>query len=454
MKKLCLGLFLCVMAFNYSIVNAENLSINDLMSKAKAANAKDNKVFAEREARFKKELAQRTAILNEVKSDRAREEKRSAELEEVYKNNEKELEALRLQLSEELGDLKELFGVIQQAAGEASANFKTSITSAQFPNRSEKLAAMTQKMSQTDELVSIDEIEGLWFELQNELVEQGKIVSFKQSVSSVSGEKSERDVTRVGVFNLVSDGKFVRYSEDAGLSELARQPQSRYLDQAEILENAKPGELVAFSVDPTQGQLLEALVESPSLTERIQQGGVVGYIILAMGGVAIIIALIKIVGLLIVGNKVGSQSKKLTSPSASNPLGRILTVYQDNKASDIESMELRLGEAIMKETPKLNSWLMALKIIAVVAPLMGLLGTVTGMIQTFQSITLFGSGDPKLMAGGISQALVTTVLGLCVAIPTVLMHTAAATRAKRIQEILEEQSTGMIAEHSEKNHEQ
>ena len=78
-----------------------------------------------------------------------------------------------------------------------------------------------------------------------------------------------------------------------------------------------------------------------------------------------------------------------------------------------------------------------------------LLGTVTGMIVTFQQITLFGTGDPKIMAGGISQALVTTVLGLVVAIPTTLLHSFANSSARGIINVLEEQSTGIVAEHSD-----
>ena len=202
-------------------------------------------------------------------------------------------------------------------------------------------------------------------------------------------------------------------------------------------------------MDPTRGTLLGANVERPSLRERIDQGGTVGLVIIAMGIVAVLVALYKILTLMGVSGSVNKQANNPDNPG-NNPLGRVLKVLKDNPGSDTEALELKLSEAIMRETPKLNSWLMFLKIVAVVAPLMGLLGTVTGMIQTFQSITLFGAGDPKLMAGGISQALVTTVLGLCVAIPTVLLHTAAASKAKRVQEILEEQSAGMVARQLEK----
>jgi biopolymer transport protein ExbB len=124
-------------------------------------------------------------------------------------------------------------------------------------------------------------------------------------------------------------------------------------------------------------------------------------------------------------------------------------VAHDNPNVDVEGLVLKLGEAIMKETPKLNAMLPFLKIIAVVAPLLGLLGTVTGMIITFQAITLYGAGDPKLMAGGISTALVTTVLGLCVAIPMVFLHTLVASRARRLTQILQEEATGMLSERAE-----
>ena len=118
--------------------------------------------------------------------------------------------------------------------------------------------------------------------------------------------------------------------------------------------------------------------------------------------------------------------------------------------ADTETLELKLSESILREVPKLQSRLTIIKIISVVAPLIGLLGTVTGMINTFQAITLFGTGDPKLMAGGISQALVTTVLGLVVAIPMVFISTLLKTRSKGIINILQQQSAGIIANRSEK----
>ena len=112
---------------------------------------------------------------------------------------------------------------------------------------------------------------------------------------------------------------------------------------------------------------------------------------------------------------------------------------------------LATPEAALKEMPALTKGLLFIKVTAAVAPLMGLLGTVTGMIKTFQVITLYGAGDPKMMAGGISQALMTTVLGLCVAIPMVLLHTVVSGKSRKIVNILQSQSAGLVAQHSERS---
>ena len=194
--------------------------------------------------------------------------------------------------------------------------------------------------------------------------------------------------------------------------------------------------------------MLSAFINTPTLVERWHQGRQVGYVITAVGVVGILIALIRFVVLQLVGMKVSSQLKS-TTVNSDNPLGRVLAVHEENPNMDTETLELKLNEAVLKEIPKLESSLTLIKIIAAVAPLLGLLGTVTGMIITFQSITIFGAGDPKTMAGGISSALVTTVLGLIVAIPTLLAHTIVNGRAKGIIHVLEEQAAGIIARNAE-----
>jgi biopolymer transport protein ExbB len=263
----------------------------------------------------------------------------------------------------------------------------------------------------------------------------------------VDGTTQEMEVARVGLYNIVADGLYLEY-KNGTLKELPRQPeQGRFTGSTSDLLEANEG-IVRFGVDPTLGGVLSTLVARPNLIERIQQGGLVGYLIIALGIIGLLISLERLIVLGVASRKVSAQLIS-GSPSNDNALGRVLAVADSYKSSDTDTMELKLSEAIFKETPALNRALLFIKIISVVAPLMGLLGTVTGMINTFQAITLYGTGDPKLMAGGISQALVTTVLGLSVAIPMVLLHTVVSGRSKRIVQVLQEQSAGIIAEHAE-----
>jgi len=270
-------------------------------------------------------------------------------------------------------------------------------------------------------------------------------------VSDTDGTSSECNVVRVGLFNAVCDGKYLEYSVTKGqYAFLPRQPAGRFTKTAKNIA-ASSGEQVKFGIDPTGptgGSLLANLIQTPSLVERAQQGREVGYAIIAVGTIGILLAIYKLIELAGVAKAVKSQANSKAADSR-NPLGRVLKVGQDNFEKDIDTLELKLAEAIMAERPAIERWIGAVRIISVVAPLAGLLGTVTGMIVTFQMITLYGTGDPKLMAGGISQALVTTVLGLLVAIPTTLLHSFTASSARGIISTLEEQSTGILAEHSE-----
>jgi len=427
------------------------LSMDQLLQQVKQGRAQDNRDNAARLDAFRRNRGQQVQLLAAIKAERTQQEERSKALEQSFEQNDVAILELEQALKERLGSLKELFGVLQQASGDARGQFENSLTNVQYPQRAQFLTELAQKMGQTSRLASLEEIERLWFELQREMVESGKVVRFPTTVIAANGDQVELPVTRVGVFNVISDGRYLEYVPETGrLVVLPRQPQRRFLDYVEELETAGSG-TAAFGLDPSRGQILSLLVQAPSLRERIDQGGIVGYIIIGLGLLALLIALERLLLLSLLSVRVRLQGRRPDHPG-NNPLGRVLQVYHAHPGSDVETLELKLGEAVLKERPAINRRLTFLKIIAVVAPLMGLLGTVTGMIITFQAITLFGTGDPKLMAGGISQALVTTVLGLCVAIPTVLLHSLAASRARSVLQVLEEQAAGMVAEQSERRH--
>jgi biopolymer transport protein ExbB len=427
------------------------MSMDELLRRVEKGRVDDNSANKKREEEFRKERSAQQRLLDESKATKTAEEARSQQLENSYDVNEEEIVALTETLDVRMGALKELFGVMQQVSGDAQARFESSLTEIQYPDRGAFLKDLSKKIGSSSKLPSLEEVERLWFELQREMTESGRVVRFSTNVITQDGTEAPMDVVRVGVFNIVTDGKYLKYEPSTGnVSELPRQPeQGRFTDSTANLYEAESGK-IRFGLDPTRGGVLNSLVARPNLQERIQQGGLVGYLIIALGIIGLLIALERMVVLGIASRKVSAQLKS-DSPSDDNALGRVLGVYTANTSTDTETLELKLSEAIFKETPALNRALLFIKIISVVAPLMGLLGTVTGMINTFQAITLYGTGDPKLMAGGISQALVTTVLGLTVAIPMVLLHTLVSGRSRRIVQVLQEQSAGIIARHAEKH---
>ncbi|NCP64746.1 MAG: energy transducer TonB [Paraglaciecola sp.] len=425
------------------------LDLDALLKQLEQGKLQQSQQNNQREKEFVLKRAEQDQMLKAAATQRDNELKMSEKLETQFEENEIKLAGLNDAMTKRLGSLKELFGVLQQVAGDTRGKFQNSIISAQIPGRDTFLNDLAQSMGASSKLASIEEIERVWFEMQREMTESGKVTTFTTDVIEAGGNKVSKQVLRVGPFALAADGKYLDYDGiTQTVEELIRQPATRYGESAAALQQSK-GELVEFGLDPTGGSILKLLVQAPSLQERIDQGGLVGYIILIVGGLALLLALERLVTLTIIKAKVDKQLKS-DEFKDNNPLGRVMKVRDTYPEADTEALELHLTEAILGEIPKLGRNLTIIKIVSVVAPLMGLLGTVTGMINTFQAITLFGTGDPKLMAGGISTALVTTVLGLVVAIPSTLLYAMLNTRSKNIVFILQEQAAGVIAERAER----
>jgi len=331
------------------------------------------------------------------------------------------------------------------------SRIENSMTSAQFDDRVEFL----KKLAAKKELPTIADLKKLWYEITFEISEQSKVVKFAAPVLNAEGDIEKNvNVIRLGVFNAYDmNGNFLTWdpqglTDKGALYRLPKQPKGKYKEMVNDFVKAPAGQMAFAPIDYTKGTILEMVVQTPDIKDKIKQGGVVGYVIIGLGILGLLLALLKFISLTISGGKIKSQLKKKTP--GNNPLGRIMRVYTDNPDSDIETMELKMDEAILRETAPLESGLSFIKVIYVIAPLLGLLGTVVGMIATFQMITMAGTGDPKSMAGGISQALVTTVLGLVVAIPLTILHSVLQSMARKQTQILEEQSAGIIARMAEK----
>ena len=452
MKRIIAFTASAVLALGFTTASAQDgaSSMSELLRLIEQGQARDSQEARQREAQFAQRRNEQQQLLNQARAERTRQERESQRLEQLFEDQQQEIIVARQNLDERLGALKELFGVLQTVSGDTQGRFNTSLTNLQYPDRGEFLTELGSKMASATELASIEDIEQLWFELQREVNESGKVVSFNHLVQAADGQQSDQTIVRVGLFNIVSDAGYLKVTDEGNVAELTRQPEGRLTGSAQDLVDATEGK-VEFGLDVTRGGILGLLVQSKTIGDRIEDGGIVGYCIIILGIIGLIIAIVRWMGLSTASRKVAAQLKR-DSASTDNPLGRVLAAYESNRNADTETIELKLSEAALKEMPGLTKGLLFIKVISVVAPLMGLLGTVTGMIQTFQVITLYGAGDPKLMAGGISQALMTTVLGLVVAIPMVLLHTVVSGQSRKIINILQSQSAGLVAQHSEANH--
>ena len=446
-----LGATLLVFGSTQLFAQAGSLSgLLDLVENDRVAESEE---YQARVSEFEQNAARQQEILDTTNNRIVEQEQLQVQLSDQFEANEIIIADKREVLRDRRGDLNELFGTLQGVAGDFLSNFQNSLVSAQYTGRTDALDEIIQRAGSTIEQLNVDEMERFWFFMNQELTESGRVVSYTGDVTLPNGDTASRSITRIGAFNAVSDGEYLSYSGDIGhLQVLPRQPDAGIMASASALQGATSG-FTKVGIDPTGGvggQVLANLVNFPTVEEQVRNNsGVIGFIIIGVGIVGILLGFLRLLLLSLTSIKVRGQLKK-DKPAKNNPLGRVLMVAENNPTADTETLELKLGEAILQETPALESMLTLIKMIATIAPLGGLLGTVTGMIQVFQQITVYGAGDPTIMAGGISQALMTTVLGIVVAIPTIFMHTVVKSRSDNIIHILEEQATGMIAQKAER----
>jgi biopolymer transport protein ExbB len=394
----------------------------------------------EREERFRRQETNREQELNRIRNQVSEAEAEASQLEDLRNRLDRELTELRDQLAERQGEFGELFGVARAAAADLNEQLSDSLISVQFPNRGDELS----EMAQSDSLPTIDQLEALWFTFLQEMTEQGNVARFEADVVRNDNASTAETVVRIGPFTAFGDQGYLVLNDNT-LRYLARQPGGGAVSAARrVMDHSGPG-VVRGMIDPSLGSLLGLVTQTPTLRERIDQGGAIGYAIIVVAALGILLALYRWLILSLTSMKVRRQMGK-HEPNDSNPLGRIQAAYEEHKGEGLETLQLHLDDAVLKELPPLERGLNLVKVLAAVAPLMGLLGTVIGMIVTFQAITLFGTGDPKLMAGGISQALITTVLGLIAAVPLLILHAFASATSRRLGQILEEQSTSLVAD--------
>lgn len=423
-------------------VAAEPLSPDQLLQRIRSERAAEVTAMQSREQAFIAERGERAQLLAGARSALSTQKAEAERLKAEFDRQESQLAEQEKLLTQRVGHLGELFGVVRQSAGDVAGQWQDSLLNAQYPQRLASLKALAESRT----LPSAADLDGYWMLLLEDLTASGRVEQVQLPVVAADGTRAPQSVLRVGTFSAYGSDDFLRYDADAGeLIAPPRQPSGL----GQVGDYLGSSEAVAgLPVDPSRGTLLAQLQRQPGLWDRVQQGGLVGWVILALGLFGLLLAIWRMVFLTRAGRGVSAQMHDLSAPRADNPLGRIIGVLGPKpQLSDLETLELKLDEAILLETPPLEKGQGLLKLLCAVAPLLGLLGTVTGMIVTFQAITQGGGGDSRLMADGISQALVTTVLGLVVAIPLLFLHTLLASRSKGLIQLLEQQSAGLIALH-------
>lgn len=449
LRLLPMALLLCAPLGLSGAALAAAASLDDLLEQTRTVREREAALNQQREATFLAERNKQAALMAQARAELAEQQRRSSSLSATFDANEKRLTDMQSQLEARAGNLGEMFGVVRQVANDFSSVVGNSIISSQYPGR----ATFVTQLAQSRNLPSITDLERFWFELQREMTETGKVASFKGKVVSPAGKPVDATVTRIGPFTATSGGDYLSYLPgQEQLAIMARQPGSKFQGPAKDVERAKTG-YERGMIDPTRGVLLSIYAQRPTLMERIERGEIVGYVIILVGIAGFALGAYQLFYLAMVRGKVRNQLKFPNDPGMDNPLGRVLNTFKgvDTEKLDqsTEVVELRISEAVLREVPVLERFQSFLKLAVAAGPLLGLIGTVIGMILTFQSITESGSSDPKLMATGISQAMIATVLGLSIAIPLLFMNAWLSSISKSIVQVLDEQSAGLLAERIE-----
>ncbi|MFG5066104.1 MotA/TolQ/ExbB proton channel family protein [Vibrio cholerae] len=442
LKKTTLALAL---SLPFAFASVANASTNSLVQQATQEKAQQQQHNQQREAGFVQTAQELQAAKAELLAERNRLQKEADQLSSQFSDNENTLARLEETLRLETGSLGEMFGVVRQNAKELQSELDQSVTGVEPRAHQQSIDDVVAAKT----LPSMAQLRGLWQAMSEEIRASGQVQTTEIRWLNGQGETQTVPALRLGSLGLISEQGYVKW-DNARQQALSYQQLPSDFPTFSHIRTLIDGDVVTMKVDPSRGVLLEQLALTPTLSQRLQAGGVIGNVILVLLGVGLIIALYRGAILATLRQKIKAQLKNPEQPG-NNPLGRILAVYNKEQQRSVEALELRLLEAVVDEQNHLETGLSMLKLLAALAPMLGLLGTVTGMIETFQVITQFGNGDPKVMAGGISMALVTTVEGLIAAIPLLLAHNILSAQAEAIRNILEKQGIGLVAQQAERD---
>lgn len=419
----------------------------------------------------------KTAVTIQKSSKKDIKEKRSQRLRELAQLN-NSLEALELELTTGREQLKEMAEerdrlekeISSRLAGKEELETIMRDVTRNLLGRAEKSPCSAEHPEDIQTLKSLLEIEHLLGMKELETLinicfkDMDHSATRKQYTGMVldrNGETVESEITRLGHMTaLHRSGKNIAYltmSPASGRLVVGAKPP---FPVRKNLKKYLEGKSEKLFMDISGGIAIAQLSRNVSWMEQLKNGGILVIPILVVGIVALFLTIERLFFLGKVRHNTDELMTKVTDlvaqgdiraalaatmPHRKRPTGRVLMAGLALKNESETVMESALSEAILKETPRLERFLSALKVSAAVAPLLGLLGTVTGMINTFQVITVHGTGDPQLMAGGISEAMITTQVGLAVAIPIMIIAAFLTQRAQSLARDMEEKGLALMA---------
>ena len=383
-------------------------------------------------------------------------EKNIKELEAEFESLQHQEQELASRQEDVIQEMNQLAGTVRTSVKDLLSLIDTSLISGLHPRR----AVGLRQYLAADRFPSMVDVKKIVATYFDEIYGSSQIIKQHGPFVGLQGKMTQGEIVCLGAltafYHRDDNGEigFAVYGKenDAMLavskaSWLVKRCLSKYLT----------GQSNEVYLDFSGGSTVRQLALQPTAWERLCSGGPLVWPILLLGLVALVLSLERFFFL----RRVKSNTDKVMSEviqllaedkwqeseellsNRRGPVYNVLAAGLRFRRASWEILENVLEEAIMKELPSLERYLPTLQVLAAVAPLLGLLGTVTGMINTFQVITIFGTGDPKMMSGGISEALITTELGLIMAIPIILLHSYFSRKVESIIGDMEEKAVGL-----------
>ncbi len=393
--------------------------------------------------------------LAKIKAQIKKEQKALNKLKATFKTLSKKELNLEKELAEEHKEVADVEGSVRGALKDAVSMVRDNVITAENPQRSRELDAMMDSKGFPG-MKGIRYLVDLYFE---ELAAGGQIVRYEGEFVGTDGKIVSGEIIRAGRFTAyyrLTDGSMGFLKPEPSGERLVAIAGELPVKSKRALENYYDNQGTILPIDPSGGAVFAHLTKKIDWLEKLEQGGILMYPILGVAGVALLLMLER---LLILGTTRAHTDKIMKQLNASALAGKwdecraictkkkrvptcnMLGSALNHIGATQEVLENALQEAILRQMPRLERFLPTLGVLAAIAPLMGLLGTVTGMITIFKVITVVGTGDPSVMSGGISEALLTTQFGLAVAIPIMIIHHFFERRVNKIVGDMEEKGT-------------